>query len=182
MRKVLYILGELADSDLEWILDAGRLRAVRARESIITEGGRNDYLFIVIDGEFAVNKQGMELARLGSGEVVGDMSLLDSRPPIATVSALQDASVFAVPKVHLLLKLERDANFAARFYRALCIFLANRLSRTDTMVGAARGTAARQQVAEQESEGADEISPDALGAVALAGARFNWFLQEVKRR
>ena len=183
MRKVLYILGELADSDLQWILDAGRLRNVGARTSIIEEGGQNEHLFIVVDGEFAVKKGGHELARLGAGEVLGDMSLLDVRPPSATVTALQDSAVFAVPYVDLLARLGRDSQFAARFYRALCIFLANRLSRTDAMIGASRRTGSRHETAEDEaSKGLDEISPDALGSVALAGARFNWFLQEVRRR
>ena len=37
MRKVLYILGELDDSDLQWILDAGSARAVTAGTEIIRE-------------------------------------------------------------------------------------------------------------------------------------------------
>jgi CRP/FNR family cyclic AMP-dependent transcriptional regulator len=183
MRKVLYILGELEDSDLQWLLDAGVIRKIAPRTPIIEEGTRNESLFIVVDGEFSVMKNGVELARLGSGEVLGDMSLLDSRPPSATVTALQAGTVFVVPKVDLLLKLGRDPHFAARFYRALCIFLANRLTRTDAMIGRGPGTASRQpKEAQVEEHGLDEISPDALSAVALAGARFHWFLQEVRRR
>lgn len=183
MRKVLYILGELEDSDLQWLLDAGGLKKISTRTSIIKEGTRNENLFIVVDGEFSVSKNGLELARLGAGEVLGDMSLLDSRTPSATVTALQESTVFSIPQRSLQAKLARDAQFAARFYRALCIFLANRLTRTDAMIGATANAGGRRGDSREELEAnADEISPDALGNVSLAGARFNWFLQEVRRR
>ena len=172
MRKVLYILGELEDSDLQWLLDAGASRAVASGAEIIREGAPLDDLFIVVAGELTVGKGGEEIARLGSGEVVGEMSLLDSRPPSATVTAVEEALVFAVPQRRLRSKLVQDAAFAARFYRALCTFLANRLSRTDAMLG--RGA----RLPDEPEDG--EITPDALSNVALAGARFDWFLQRVR--
>ena len=98
MRKVLYILGELEDSDLQWLFDAGKPRYVTANTQIIQEGSPLDSLFIVVDGKLSVARLGRELARLGAGEVVGDMSLLDSRPPSATVTALQDSMVFSIPQ------------------------------------------------------------------------------------
>ncbi len=70
MRKVLYILGGLEDSDLQWILDAGAARKVTTGNTIIEEGALNDSLFSIIDGEFRVGKGELELARLGSGDVV----------------------------------------------------------------------------------------------------------------
>jgi len=168
MRKMLYILGELEDSDLQWLLDAGSPRPVTGGEQIIREGSHNDELFIVVDGDLAVTRAGQEIAHLGAGEVVGDMSLLDSRPPTATVEASQDSIVHAIPQARLRSKLRSDSEFAARFYRALCIFLANRLSQ-----GGGPRTAA-------DPGAEEEISPDVLEAVALAGARFDWFLQRVK--
>jgi CRP-like cAMP-binding protein len=174
MRKVLYILGELEDSDLHWMLDAGSPQHIASGTEIIREGTALDSLFIVGDGELVVSKSGIEITRLGAGEVVGDMSLLDSRPPAATVTATTDATVFAIPQQALRSKLKTDTGFAARFYRALCIFLANRLSRTGLMVNATAKTPS--EVPEDQDE---ELSPDALETLALAGARFDWFLQRV---
>ena len=176
MRKVLYILGELEDTDLQWLLDAGKAHSVAAGSALIREGQEADHLFIIISGELSVQKGTLELARLGSGEVVGEMSMLDSRPPSATVIAREDALVFAVPHRNLRAKLTQDTGFGARFYRALCVFLANRLSRTDTLVGSVAGRVTE----EEEAEKAGEISNDALQNVALAGARFDWFLQRVR--
>src|SRR5262245_29046960 len=98
MRKVLYILGVLEDSDLQWLIDAGQVKSLPAGTEIIREGGPVDSLFIVIEGEISVTKGALEIAVLSAGEVVGEMSLLDSRPPTATVTATTEAIVFAVPR------------------------------------------------------------------------------------
>jgi len=175
MRKVLYILGELEDSDLQWIVDAGSLRSLGADEVMIREGGGElDSLFIVVEGELIVSTAGNELARLSIGEVVGEMSLLDSRPPNATVTAGKPTLVYEISRAALHKKLGDDQGFGKRFYRALCIFLANRLGRTDLLVGA---TAARTPTQENVSA---ELSPDVLENMTIAGARFDWFLQRVR--
>ena len=176
MRKVLYILGELEDSDLQWLLDAGRPRRIQESEAIIREGEPLDELFIVLRGELivAVGPENKQIARLGPGEMVGEMSLLDSRPPSATVVARGDGSVFAVSQDELRRKLGSDAAFAARFYRAICIFVANRLNRATTMIGTGSTPNLEEHVREE-----DEISPDALDKIDLAGARFDWFRQRV---
>ena len=174
MRKVLFILGELADEDLNWILEAGRSIRVEGGESIIVQGDVITDLFIIADGGFSVIVSGHEVARLGSGEVVGDMSLLDSRPPSATITALESSQVFAVPHSLLRRKLAEDDGFAARFYRALCIFLADRLGRTTAVV-------ARSGVNLPADPGDDaELSPELLDNVSLAGARFEWFLERLQ--
>jgi len=169
MRKVLYILGVLEDSDLQWLIDVGEVRNLPKGTEIVSEGGELDSLFVVLEGDLRVSKGNRAIASLSTGEVVGEMSLLDSRPPTATVTSETPAIVFAVPKKTLRAKLERDTHFAARFYRALCVFLANRLGRTSMMIGAND-----TRVPENE-ESEVEMAGDVLDTVAIAGARFDWF-------
>jgi CRP/FNR family cyclic AMP-dependent transcriptional regulator len=173
MRKVLYILGELADTDLQWIVDAGKIRSLTANTEIVSEGGVNDTLFIVVEGDLSVVKGGVQLASLSTGEVIGEMSLLDSRPPSATVTSTKASLVWAVPQSTLRKKLVDDVHFAARFYRALSIFLANRLGRIGLQVGA---NAAATPLDENEGE----LSPELLENIGIAGARFDWFLQRIR--
>ena len=175
MRKVLYILGELTDDDLGWLIDAGVTRRVKPKTAIIEQGVALDTLYIVLEGELSVRiggAGGREVARLGAGEVVGDMSLLDSRPPNATVTAVDPTTLYCVAQTALQTKLRRDVGFAARFYRALCLFLANRLSATTLSAGEGSGEAAREA----------EIAPDLLESVSLAGARFSMFVEKMLKR
>lgn len=175
---MLFILGQLDDADLQWLLEAGAVRRVVAGTCLIREGQPLDTLFIVLEGELRVRlvAQGdREIARLGVGEIVGDMSLLDARPPTATVDAASAASVFCVPHADLRRRLAGDEGFASRFYRALCLFLANRLSRATMLVGGGGTLAPDEQLA-----GAEELSTDALEQLSLAGARFDWFCRQVR--
>ncbi len=179
MRKVLYILGRLADDDVDWLTVAGSRQRLGRGTVLVSEGAPSDQVFLVLDGELAVTSSrtgDRALARLGSGEVVGELSFLDSRPPVATVAvASEEASVLAIPRGVLTEKLEEDAPFAARFYRALGSFLAARLRSTVLELGDARATgSARADDAE------DELDPELLDALELAGARFDWMLGRLR--
>ncbi|MEM7201669.1 MAG: cyclic nucleotide-binding domain-containing protein [Planctomycetota bacterium] len=176
MRKVLFILGELSEGDLDWLMAAGRTRRVAPGEAIIREGEPLETMFLIADGSFSVVVKGNEVARLASGEVAGDMSLLDSRPPNATVQAVETGTVFAVPHDTFRAKLRSDTGFGSRFYRALCLFLADRLGRTTTLV-ARDGLNVPATTDGDDDDG--ELSPELLDNVSLAGARFDRFLERI---
>ena len=68
-----------------------------------------------------------EIARIGAGEIVGEMSFVDARPPSATVRAATDVVVYAISKQLLQWHLEHNVAFAARFYKAVATFLSDRV-------------------------------------------------------
>ncbi len=178
MRKVLFIFGELSEDDLHWLVGSGTSTRVATGTAIIHEGRQLDRLYVILDGEFRITVaalRGEEVARLGCGEVVGDMALLDARPASATVTATLDSRVFAIPHDTLRSKLRSDNGFAARFYRALCLFLANRLTATTAM----HAKGGKHSLAQNERE-EDELSPELLESVSLAGARFDWFMRQLR--
>src|SRR4051794_35233925 len=138
MRKALFFLGVLNDSDLDWLIAQGNRTDVAAGSTLIHQGQPIESMFIILDGLFAVSTSaapGKEVARLKSGEVLGEMSFLDSRPPSASVRAIEKSSVLAISKVRLMDKLEADVAFASRFYRALGVFLSDRLRWTIGLLG-----------------------------------------------
>ena len=92
MRKALFILGQLNDVDIEWIAHNGERRRLSDGEVIVREGVPLDALFITLDGQLSVTlRDGQEVARLGIGEVVGEIAFVDSTPPSATVTAVGNA-------------------------------------------------------------------------------------------
>jgi CRP/FNR family transcriptional regulator, cyclic AMP receptor protein len=175
MRKVLYILGQLNDSDVEWLARHGARRSIADGETIVREGVPIDTLFITLSGRFRVSlRDGQEVAQLGAGEVVGEIAFVDASPPSATVTATGDASVLALPRHVLEQHLAADPLFAVRFYRALAIFLADRLRATTRRLG--YGT-----VGDLDSEAAldDELDVGVLDTLAQAGDRFTRLLQRL---
>src|SRR3954468_189 len=120
MRHVLYILGELDDDDVEWLLATGERRQVPVGTAIIDEGLTPSALFLILDGTLSVTTAAMggrEVGQLGCGTLAGEMSFVDALPPSATVQASEDALVLAIPRAALSARLRNDAAFAARFYR-----------------------------------------------------------------
>jgi bacteriocin-type transport-associated protein len=177
MRKVLYILGQLSDEDIEWLIHNGVPDRVANTAVLIREGQANDELYIVLEGSLSIStkaNQGKEIARLGVGEIIGEISFVDSRPPSATVIAVQDSLVFRISRTKLSERLERDSAFAARFYRALAVFLANRLRNTTSRLGYAVG-----QSLDEEAEYDGELDLNVLDNVHLAGARFDRMLKRL---
>lgn len=177
MRKVLHILTELDDTDLHWTLDCGRaLRLPRGRE-LLRQGAAVDHFYLLVDGELEVRSHGRLVGRLGPGEVIGEMSLLRGRGAAAGVTAGTDALTLALSQADLRRKLGQDVGFSARFHRALCLTLADRLERADSRIealDAGLGAGSGEQPV--------ELDPRALGSLSLAHARFEWLLQQVRGR
>ncbi|HEY0558522.1 MAG TPA: cyclic nucleotide-binding domain-containing protein [Thermoanaerobaculia bacterium] len=177
MRKVLFLFGQLNDDDVEWMLTAGARRYVPAGEVLIEQGVPVDALFILLEGKLAVwleSRRGpeRELARLEAGEIVGEMSFVDARPPSATVRALEDSTVFVLSKVTLNRKLAADFGFAARFYRALAIYLSTTVRERHRDLGPGGES-------DDDGEDADELDANVLDGVYLAGERFDRMVKRV---
>jgi len=170
MRKTLFLLGGLDDQDIDWMLAVGSRQQLAADAIVIHEGHPIEALYIVLQGTLAVMVPGsanQEIARLTVGDMTGEMSFVDARPPSATVKAIEEAILLSIPRSDLLLKMAQDPAFAARFYRSIAILLSQRLRDMDRRLGQY-----------QESEGlsgpeADELDPNVLDALHLAGLRFD---------
>ncbi|MFN8707484.1 MAG: cyclic nucleotide-binding domain-containing protein [Planctomyces sp.] len=179
MRKVLYILGSLSDTDVDWLVSSGRAVVLPAGMPLIEEGKHLDALFIVLEGSLGITVAAMPgkiLATAGPGEVLGEISMLDSRPPLATVTAETDCRILRIPRTSLDEKLRKDSGFGSRFYRTLAVFLAQRMR---DRTAAAQG---QQNSLKEDVEGADEIDPELLEEIALAGKRFEWILKRMNDR
>src|SRR5436190_2159435 len=136
MRKVLFIFGELSDTDVDWLAKAGEKANIPAGTVLIPVGARVDHLYILLDGQLQIKAaNGTFIAKLESGEVVGEMSLVDPAPTSVSVEVAVDSLLFRVPDTKLRQKLAADTAFASRFYRAICIFLADRLRATTRRMG-----------------------------------------------
>jgi CRP-like cAMP-binding protein len=182
MRKVLFILGQLNDADVDWLVENGQKEQLPTGKTLIREGEPITALYITLDGLLSVTDvelDGQELARLGAGELVGEMSFIDTSPPASTVTALQPSTVLAIPKVRLQAKLERDMAFAARFYKALAIFLSSRLRSLVTNMGDGDGPI---KGLNERTHYADELDEAVLDNIHLAGDRFERMLKYLNGR
>lgn len=54
---------------------------------MITQGGPGDALFVILEGDAVVERDGVELSTAGPGDHFGELALLDGEPRSATVRA-----------------------------------------------------------------------------------------------
>jgi bacteriocin-type transport-associated protein len=178
VRKVLFILSELSDPDIDWILENSAKQILDRGTVLIQKGKPVDALYILLDGNLSISltaSDDEQSSILRSGEILGELSFLDRRPPSATVTAVDAATVLAIPRESLILKLEEDMGFAARFYRALGIFLATRLRRREEQM-----RYGNSKILDDGVEHEDELDSELLNQLGLAGARFDWILERLR--
>ena len=172
MRKVLFIFSVLSDSDVEWLASSGERMSLDAGAVLIPVGTRIEHLYFVLDGRLVVKtRAGDVIAPLESGEILGEMSLVDPAPTAVSVEVVSNATVLRLSDEMVREKLASDLGFASRFYRALCVFMAHRLRETTTRFGYGK--------ASEDKNSRDELNEDLLDTVHLAGARFERMLKRL---
>ena len=175
MRKALYLMGILDDDDVEWLGKTGTPKHMPSGTTLIREGSPVEDLFVVLDGKLSVLVKRVgdrEIAALLAGEIVGEMSFVDSRPPSASVVVSQDAHLLVLSRDALTNKLRTDAAFAARFYKALATLLADRLRKTTSHLGYGNWT--------EEGTDEDELDETMMDGASSGATRFDRLLKRFR--
>lgn len=178
MKKVLYILAELSDRDFSWLITAGKRLQIPVGTTLIEEGKSINAVYIILNGSFAVCTEAMggeEIARVSNGEILGEISFVDSRPPTATVKALENSTVWSVSRAQLSAKLLQDANFASHFYHALAMFLADRLRGTVSRLGYNQ----KNNSDDRDDQSDKDLNPDFLRSLEIAQYRLDWMVHRL---
>lgn len=177
-RKALFILSQLNNDDINWIVQKGKKEFLEADAILIHEGRQIDALYIVLKGTLSVlldETATKELAQIVTGELVGEVSFIDARPPLATVKAIEQTELLAIPRRQLVIKIEQDMGFASRFYHGISLCLADRMRGTIRHIEYGR----KIELAEPELD-REDINPSVMENLALAQAKFNWLMENVR--
>lgn len=119
------VFSALPDELLTPILEAGSERSFKDNEPVVRTGETGGELFVVLEGEVAVLRDGREVARMGAGRFFGEISVLDGGPRTADVVAAGPVRCLAIPR-----EVIRDALAAQPGASwAMLEILANRLRR-----------------------------------------------------
>lgn len=200
LPDVLFVLGELHDSDIDWMMASGSQEKIAANTVLIHERGPVDALYILLGGKMSLSVSsdqrnplarafaaieggeilGREIARLSQGEIVGETPFIDSRLPSATVKAIEDSLVLLIPRQVLAAKLQQDVGFASRFYRVIATLLSNRLHGMLSRLGYGRRVYSKGQPLDEAVEYEDELDLSVLDRMALAGTKFHWMQERLR--
>jgi small-conductance mechanosensitive channel/CRP-like cAMP-binding protein len=92
------LFSSLAADERAALLAVARPVQYAAREAIVRQGQAATSLFVILRGDASVTLAGTdgEVARLRSGDVFGEMSLLTGEPRTATVTAVTDCDLLEI--------------------------------------------------------------------------------------
>jgi CRP-like cAMP-binding protein len=121
-KQDLRLIARLADSD-----------TCKAGEVLVREGRRGNELYVIVNGEAEVSRDGEVVATLKAGDYFGELAVLHPGPRTATVTATSDTEVLIVTSRELAILLADVPLFA----RKLLTGMAGRIQEADAHTHAA---------------------------------------------
>ena len=98
-------------------------------EILMRQGEAGDEFFVVISGNVVVEREGQRLSRLGPGDFLGEIALIDGRPRTATATADGDTHLLVLDHGHFEALLDEFPGTGRQIARALV----DRIRRTVTV-------------------------------------------------
>lgn len=157
------LFAELEQGELERISRVAVPRTFPAGTRVFHEGDHSDACYIVRTGSFRVTREhpdgrAITLATLGEGDIFGELAMLDGEVRSASVEALDEGELLALPAADVRGLLKRNPEIALKLVFALVRRLraANeRISRQSFQTVPGRVAGVLAQLSEESEGGAD---------------------------
>ena len=165
-------VGHLKDDDRDLLSSYGEFFPGHPGNVIIEEGVQQTEVFVVISGELEVHSNDEEgnpvlRARVGPGETLGEISLFDPGPALATVTASEFSQLWRIADARLIEFMTDNPGAGNLLLRTLASILAQRLRQVDP---AAFGLSAYAVVDSPELEEQDAAHPPVTAETVAAAA------------
>lgn len=136
MLSHVTVFRDLPPDALDHLIEQCRVRTFASGALLMQQGAVSDCLHVILRGRVGVERSHgslqdpVVLAELGTGEVVGEMGLLDGEPRSATVSALEETSTLEIGHETLAQLVLKYSSVSSSLLR----LLSRRLRTTDELV------------------------------------------------
>jgi CRP-like cAMP-binding protein len=133
VRRFAALGSALAPAELDALMEALEVRDVLAGEALIAEETVTDALYLVWDGELNVSMKTppdgaeKEVAKVGAGALLGEVSLLDPGKATATVRTLEGCVALVLPRARLEAFWKREPRAASALLREVSRAMAVRI-------------------------------------------------------
>lgn len=139
LLRVLPIFRDLSLEELRAVYGFADRVTAEAGEVLIEQGVPGKALYVIVAGKVKVEvisskNEAVEVATLGKGASLGEMSLVDEAPTSARVTVLERVSAFAFPFDLLGNHVANDPRAGFKLMRVLCRILSTRLRETNRLL------------------------------------------------
>ena len=115
-----------------------RVRDCGPGEEVVREGDAGDSMFVLLHGACSVRKGDVEIARLGPGEHLGEMALVERGRRTATVVVDEEARLLELAREDLFRLLREQKDTGIKLLWNIITALTARLRETSRELGEAR--------------------------------------------
>ncbi len=126
---------DFAWAEIESLAAHLRVEGRRKGEVVCKEGDAQPSLFVIAKGSVSILKQDAGeqsklIAKLGPGQTIGEMALLDGQPRSATVAAAEDLVLLVLHRTELDRLVEEKPRLGVKLLWKLARLLSQRLRQT----------------------------------------------------
>ena len=129
--KQIPLFKHLSYVQLVAVLNVSDVKAYPKGTHIFQEGQMGEELYVVLDGEVGIEKNGIELASLGSGALFGEMAIMDKAPRSALAIATADTRLIEVGRAKLFALMRKEKDVAVKLLWCFVQVLNQRLRSTN---------------------------------------------------
>jgi CRP-like cAMP-binding protein len=108
-----------SNKELQAVAKVGDEITMTTGTVIVDQGQMGREAFVVLEGQVTVKRNGRKVNTLGTGAVVGELSLLDHGPRTATVTCDTDCRLFVIDQRHFRGVLEHHPSIAMKLLGVL---------------------------------------------------------------
>lgn len=114
------IFKTLSEHEVKEIVSFFKIQNYKKGQIILRKGDRGDKLFVILAGEVdIIGDYGITIAKLGRGEIFGEMSLLTGNPVSTKVQVVEDTKTMCMSGSYFRLVLSRFSPLQMYFTRLL---------------------------------------------------------------
>ena len=133
----LPLFSELGGPEINLLLPICRLIEGGIGHYLIHEGEPVRDIYFLLSGEATVRKEQKQIATIGKGAVIGEMTLLNHTPAFATIQAKGPFKALAIDQLAFSNLLEGHARLASVILKKIARALSLRLMMTDAKLAEA---------------------------------------------
>ena len=135
LLKTVDLFQDIPSELLSQISQISRAKDYDSGEVIFNEGDYGDSMFIVIEGEVSIQKNGKSIALLDKGSSLGEMALLDNETRSADATAKVDSVLLKINQDVFYELMEGNADIMKQIIRLLTSRIRDANSKLEKTLG-----------------------------------------------
>ena len=135
LLKTVDLFQDIPSELLSQISQISKAKDYESGEVIFNEGDYGDSMFIVIEGEVSIQKNGKSIALLDKGSSLGEMALLDNETRSADATAKVDSVLLKINQDVFYELMEGNADIMKQIIRLLTSRIRDANSKLEKTLG-----------------------------------------------